>query len=37
MIARGELLDSEMVEDGEDDWEVLVDVDGDFTLSKSNP
>ena len=37
-IASGELLDSEMVEDGEEDvCEVRVDEDVDFTNSKSNP
>ena len=35
-IAKGELLESERVEDGEDVCEVLVEVDGDFIISKSN-
>ena len=36
-IANGELLDSEIVEEGEDVCEVPVHVDGDLTKSKSNP
>lgn len=31
------MLDSDRVEDGEEVFEVLVEVDGDFTISKSNP
>lgn len=34
----GELLDSEMVDEGEDECEVRGEVeDGDFTISSSNP
>lgn len=33
-IVRGKLLDSETVEDGEDE---RVEVDGGFTISKSKP
>lgn len=37
-IASGELLDSEIVEEGEEDvCDVKVDEDGDLTNSKSNP
>lgn len=36
-IARGELLDSDSAEEGEDVCEVRVHVDGDFTISRSNP
>lgn len=36
-IANGELLDSEIVEDGEDVCDVLEEVDEDLTISRSNP
>ena len=34
-IASGELLDSDRVEEGEEECEVLVDVDGDLMMSRS--
>lgn len=36
-IARGELLDSERVDEGDDVCEVMVEVEGDLTISRSNP
>ena len=34
-IASGELLDSDRVEEGEEECKVLVDVDGDLMMSRS--
>ena len=33
-IASGELLDSDKVEEGEEDCEVLIDVNGDLMMSR---
>lgn len=36
-IASGELLDSEIVEEGEEELDVRIEVEGDFTISISIP
>lgn len=36
-IASGELLDSERVDEGDEVWEVMVEVEGDLMTSRLNP
>jgi len=36
-MARGELLDSEIVEEGEEEFDVRIEQEGDFMTSRSIP